>query len=960
MSERFCTAGFMVSTLVVLALACTPPRPADRSRPAARPPAARPTASLTLSAVRGSFRTRPTESTDRISPIWNDSTNRITLSAARGETIGFFLIIRSTTAVDDIGVTCTPQVRDSLACSIARVAEVQVDTISGWQVKCLATAARLTRVTDALIPASAPRGGLPARCTAEDPLVLWIDIGVPVTARPGPYRAEIEVTIGGRSTATATLQLGVHPFVLAPAADVTLLAPVDVRKLFGHHLRFEGVPFFPDRLIIGDPLYAEASGLLHATLRTLYEHRVDPIIRGIYPIIERDEQDPEEITVDWADYDRIIGRVLDGRLSPTQPPVRLWPIPFDEWFPTPPRGEDPLGSPRHNGLLRQYLAGTTEHFRDKTWLPKAVIVLPVENPTSPAMTRRIKDYATLIDMVGSAAPVVARMPPQNLRPYGWQDYPYVDLQGYVDVWCPTAQFFDPAVFDQARFRKQRRWFALDRPPFSGSLEPNAPDTFVRVIPWQAARLDAEAVVLPVANDWAGDFARDDLAAQYAQIDPPLILPGRIYGLDRPIPTLRLKMLRRGMQDLDHLALCADMNQNRLAELVPQALCRAAGAEAYGAHCNDGMFDAWEYDPTWWNHAVDLLAEHLAELVAVPDDQREDRLDTLQWKRFIGSTMQIDILPGGCVVRPLSSPDTATGYEVTALVNIRNRTAEAITGVLRIADLPLGWTTDAPVSIELLEPFQTRKVALVLRTAALSTDAGGKLRLPLALDVTGGSTVEQSLTLSHLAIQKLRKRIDIDGEFDDWPVGVGNMARFFVPIDRAQTDTGTQVDQSFVLGATDRTHLYFAIHCFTSDDTPLPDTLTNFVHYSDGIPIGEELFEILIDPSNNRASVPSDIYHIVLKPSGVALTERGVHAGLPIGPRDTWPADIQVATRRRAGRWVAEVSIPLKAFGPLADTTSTWGVNFTHTRGHQREYTNWAEARWNVYNPTTLGNMSFSH
>ena len=123
-----------------------------------------------------------------------------------------------------------------------------------------------------------------------------------------------------------------------------------------------------------------------------------------------------------------------------------------------------------------------------------------------------------------------------------------------------------------------------------------------------------------------------------------------------------------------------------------------------------------------------------------------------------------------------------------------------------------------------------------------------------------------------------------------------------------------------------------------------------------MPLGIDLVEILIDPLNAGTRSPSDLYHIVVKRSGMDLAEKGIQFDPPVGRREPWPVDIDLATNAAPGHWSAELRIPLSAFDPVTTEPTTWGFNITRYDAGRQEFSTWSGATGNAYDPLSLGNL----
>ncbi len=69
----------------------------------------------------------------------------------------------------------------------------------------------------------------------------------------------------------------------------------------------------------------------------------------------------------------------------------------------------------------------------------------------------------------------------------------------------------------------------------------------------------------------------------------------------------------------------------------------------------------------------------------------------------------------------------------------------------------------------------------------------------------------------------------------------------------------------------------------------------------------------------------------------------------------WAAGTRVAIGRTNDAWIAELAIPLDAFGPAA-AQRLWGINFIRHTPYGDESSSWSEAPRHFWDPRTLGTM----
>ena len=243
---------------------------------------------------------------------------------------------------------------------------------------------------------------------------------------------------------------------------------------------------------------------------------------------------------------------------------------------------------------------------------------------------------------------------------------------------------------------------------------------------------------------------------------------------------------------------------------------------------------------------------------------------------------------------------------------------------------------------------------------MAWNESGLTHVLIRLRTPGGETYETQARLACIASQRRQDPIAIDGDLSDWPVGAWNVAADFRSITggsanatRLAPDRTANRTRAFILH--DDAFLYIAFHCATDSPPKAARSHRNTVRYEDMIPVGEDLVEILIDPTNAGTHAAEDLYHIVIK-RGAALFERGIATDPPIGPRSIWSADIRYATRASNDTWVIELRIPRDAFGEDHSGLRIWGINFARYDASRREYRNWSGAVHNAYDPLSLGNL----
>ena len=918
---------------------------------------------------------------------------RVELAGAINETLSFrFALSARSTSVERPKLRITPFAGaaariDRFPLQVFRMHRVSVERLPGWHIRSIPPAQRDPAPLDVLVPISAPEGGMPGSLVPGEVYDFWVDVPITRGTFAETYSGKIELISGRATLGAVDVQLTVWPFILPGESDVPIIAEFDHRKLLRHHAYRRGRQFaVPVEDWRDSPMRSELDALLGSAVRVLQGHGLTPVLHRLAPLVKVDAYG--DVVIDWEFYDAVAGPFVDGRAFANRVPSRHWPMPVHA-IASLIRNRDTLSSPGYAALLRRYLAQCAAHFQSKGWLERSYAMAEssaflTSHRDSPGMkrremyramvdaasARRARDFSTVAGSADERISIVSRLWPQDLAPYGWNDYLFADFSEAVDIWLPPAQFYDARVMADQRAAGRRTWMAVDRPPYSGSISISAPAAHVRVLAWQAGQLGAQALYLGCVNRWP-DPAEPSTPEDCVRFDPNVLLyPGGPFGLDEPVVSVRLKHLRRASQDAAYRRLLSARGLDHLSATLGRSLAPYAGSDAYRTHFADGRPIGWVDDPAVFDLAKDIMAEALMN--ALDGSRRNVGTETFtrgaRWRRFILATRRLHIFVDGTRVR-LRGTRTAWEADVECALTIANRRRVPVSGTVRFTDLPQGWTaaaTGRPTGS--IAPNSSRRVTLTARATVFPIGPAGFLTLPIEFAGEEGQVYRCNVRVSFIAAVPLEAdrvgsggTIRVDGDLSDWPPGATNVASDFLLI----TGGGTERDDdpetrpqnaTLVFVMRDTKYLYIAINCKSDARAVRRVSRRNRVDYDDLIPLGDELVELLIDPLNTGTRSPADLYHMVVKPSGTYFLEKGIAFEPPCGPREPWPADIDVATGLAADRWTAELRIPLDAFNLGATEHTIWGLNVTRYDASRQEFSTWSGASGNAYDPISLGNL----
>ena len=421
-------------------------------------------------------------------------------------------------------------------------------------------------------PRPFPVVGRPEQATTDQSWRGVVEIEAPRGAGSGITHSEIVVSWPG-GQALLPLEIAILPFALPPRPGFVL-----EMNSYGDYLRL--LPTGPEMLLTLHRLFHR----FRATF-TLIPYRQDgsALMGCLAPVLTADG-------LDFTAFDLALAGLFDGSAFPDGQPVAHWILPFREGWPAPLATDAAQARERHITARR----AMAEHIREKNWTGTVFQEFHNENPEhgskapwfldEPRSNADLDGHARFLDALGQACastagpcPIVYRIDISRWQPLA----PGLHRLGKaVSVWSVSV---DPDYLDQNTVAFFRGLGALrlmaygELPGFSAHGQPT---------PW-TAQMDRLAALSLAGLDgfaqWQADRWQDKAIPDVATEAVPLVYanaagardfiwPGLAFGLDAPVPSMRLFALREGQNILDYLTLAIA----RRPEAAPDLRQRLAG------------------------------------------------------------------------------------------------------------------------------------------------------------------------------------------------------------------------------------------------------------------------------------------------------------------------------------------------------------------------------------------------
>jgi len=504
-----------------------------------------------------------------------DRSSRIVLSAARNEYESAQVVVHGLSNLSNVDMTvsdlCGPggALIPASAGHLYRThyIECEKECPENWRDRCHTTTFHSGWLPDPMVPFIDPlsgqriggKYGAPFNVESGKNGLVWLELHVPRDAAPGEYTGTIDVSFDGYDVGSVPIVLTVWPVTLADTTE--LLTYFCLSR---------------DQLAEGDNPQP-----YNSYLHSLHNHRMDV---WYVPGLSHGLDDSGRVT--WSPRtDETLDAYFDGSL-------------FEDGIP----GKTYLFGYGLGGGFQQTMANNAsarveilkqfeEHYGDKPWIGKVAWFF-IDEPTPDSMDR----CRTVGEQIQQYSPSIG-----YLLTTGYTE----ELSGLVTIWDPiiNTEVIDYDAPDPQLYRDQiaRGHRAINcitvvsNVPTSPSIFIHHPGMNTRIWTWVSWTLGHQGIEL--WNTVPAPSLTEPALYWDAWGDGSLFYPSSTADLgipnDIPLPSIRLKILRDGIEDYELLAMLKRINPEE-ANRIGRMMCQET-------HAYDGSFTDPIQHVSWnWN------------------------------------------------------------------------------------------------------------------------------------------------------------------------------------------------------------------------------------------------------------------------------------------------------------------------------------------------------------------------
>ena len=387
---------------------------------------------------------------------------------------------------------------------------------------------------------------------------VWVDITIPAGTAAGEYSGKITVSKDGNILETLDLQLEVYNFSLPEQTH--LITYFNISK--GELGRLYNKP-------VTNP---EIEQLSQPYFDILSTHRLETWFNE--PLVPELTLNGENVVLKFNEqrYDYYMNKLKTNRVILESGPHELVSQIKAEPF-----------SPAFNKIIKSYLTAVDSWFRKNGWSDRLVFNSPIDEPNTKKDYEETRQWAMLVHEAAPGVHFLSTESPVSDNPE-WGTF-----RGYVDNFCVHGNSLNDPKVKQALLEEQAKggeatWYiSCDQTYPQPNYFIDAPAMDPVMVPWITARYHMNGILYWAANFWNQTpdpwldpvtyISGFDCSGGYVlNGEGSLIYPGdrtkRYTGqpdVIGPVSSIRLELLREGIEDYEYLWMLKDLGDTAFAE-----------------------------------------------------------------------------------------------------------------------------------------------------------------------------------------------------------------------------------------------------------------------------------------------------------------------------------------------------------------------------------------------------------
>lgn len=386
---------------------------------------------------------------------------------------------------------------------------------------------------------------------------VWVDITVPKDARPGQYTGKIIVKAANAQAVSIPVELTVWNFTLPDGPSL--------HNHFGGFSRlsaYYGTGKNPERFKTIEMRYIDM----------LANHRINPLLPT--DLMPSHRADGTIIVSEEFDH-AFTGFITKYHVTDIEIPDAPYRYPLD----------------RQREQTMNFYRSWYQYLTQKGWENRAYLYM-FDEPNSEAQYRQVRDLGA---MVKQAVPNLRRLVVE--QPYT-QNSSWGNLDAAVDIWCPLFGFIYAPSIQRVKQQGDEVWSYTALVQNAPSYDPgyakvqnedppywemDFPVTSYRVSSWLNRRYGITGLLYWTTIQWASDPDRnvwDNPAFGHGGSfngGGQLLYPGDEAGIEGPVASIRLKVLRDAMEDYEYFSLLDKQGREAFVDSVVEEVVPTWGS-----------------------------------------------------------------------------------------------------------------------------------------------------------------------------------------------------------------------------------------------------------------------------------------------------------------------------------------------------------------------------------------------